>query len=78
MIAAETGHTTEEVHEFFKGLLLPRFFVCIGGREVETCKSTATLSTNDLEEYLEKVRAFAGTELGMSIPLPNETDPTTP
>jgi hypothetical protein len=72
MIAAETGHTTEELHEAFKAMLLPRCQVTVAGREVEIAKSTTDLSTGEMEDYLERVRAFAATELGMTIPLPNE------
>jgi hypothetical protein len=73
MIAAETGHTTEEVHEFMKGMFLPRSFITIGKKTEQLIKSTTTLSTLDMEEYLEHVRAFAATELNMTIPLPHES-----
>lgn len=72
MIAAETGHSTEEVHEFMKSELLPRCFVKIGDKEQEITKSTTSLSTYEMEEYLEKVRAFAASELNLRIPLPHE------
>jgi hypothetical protein len=74
MIAAETGHTTEEVHEYMKAMFLPRCFIRLGKgkKEQQITKSTATLSTFDMEEYLEKVRAFAAAELQLTIPLPNE------
>lgn len=74
MIASETGHTTEEIHEYLKGLLLPRRFLTVGKTEVQLTKSTTTLSTQDMEEYLERARAFAATELGLSIPLPHQLD----
>lgn len=73
-IASETGHTVEEVHEYMKAMFLPRKFIAIGSKEVELTKSTTTLSTLDMEEYLEKVRVFAAQELGMKIPLPHESD----
>lgn len=72
MIAAETGHSTEEIHEFMKSMLLPRCFVKISTKEQEITKSTSTLSTYEMEEYLEKVRAFAASELNLQIPLPHE------
>lgn len=73
MIADETGHTTEEVHEFCKMKFLPRKFVAIAGDEYSITKSTATLSTDEMEEYLTQVRVFAATELSLTIPLPNES-----
>lgn len=73
IIASETGHTTEEIHEFMKAKFLPRSFLVIGNDEQQLTKSTTTLSTFDMEEYLEKIRAFAATELGTKIPLPHES-----
>src|SRR3990167_8436259 len=45
MIAAETGHTTEEIHEYMKAMFLPRHFIRIGNKEEQVVKSTTTLST---------------------------------
>jgi hypothetical protein len=72
MIADETGHTCEEVHEFLKAKLLPREYLMIGKETQQVTKSTAQLSTDMMEAYLEQVRAFAATELGLHIPLPHE------
>lgn len=72
MIAAETGHTTEEIHEYCKAKFLPRIFLKIGNEEQELTKSTTTLSTMDMEDYHERIRSFAATELNITIPLPNE------
>lgn len=77
MIAAETGHTTEEIHEYMKTTFLPRHFIRLGNskKEQQITKSTTTLSTTDMENYLEHIRAFAATELNMTIPMPNEALP---
>src|SRR3990167_6512749 len=75
MIAAETGHTTEEIHEFFKSMFLPRSFITIGKTTEQLVKSSTPLSTTDMEDYLERIRAFAAAELNMVIPLPNEALP---
>ena len=74
MIAAETGHSQEEVHELMKSMFLPRSFVTLAGKEVEIAKSTTSLSTQEFEEYQDRIRAFAATDLNMTIPLPNEID----
>src|SRR4051794_1255868 len=39
MIAAETGHTTEEIHEYMKDKFLPKVYVSIKGHERELTKS---------------------------------------
>lgn len=72
MLAAETGHSTEELHTALKEILLPRKFITLGNREVEVTKSTADLNTTEFEHYLERLRVWAQTELGIRIPLPNE------
>ena len=71
-IAADTGHTSEEIHEVFKAQFLPRKFVTVGFTEVQLPKSTTELSTIEFEQYLEQIRAWCSTELGISIPIPNE------
>lgn len=75
IIASDTGHTPEEIHEYCKAKFLPRIFFAPkkGIEELELTKSTTTLSTFDMEEYLERVRAWAGQELGLQIPMPNES-----
>lgn len=72
LIAESTGHTTEEVHDVLKAMFLPRKFVQLGAHEIETVKSTAELDTIEFETYLERIRAWASTELGIIIPNPNE------
>jgi len=70
IIAAETGHTTEEIHEWCKWHFLPRRYVTVGSKTCEAAKSTTTLSTDEFSKYVEQVRAFAGAELSISIPDP--------
>lgn len=72
MIALETGHSPEEIHEWCKDAFLPRSYVTIAGVEREIAKSTTDLTTTEFEAYLDRIRAFAAQELRMNIPLPNE------
>lgn len=72
LIAESTGHTTEEVHDACKEMFLPRKFITIGNHEVQAAKSTTELTTEEFEKYLQQVRAWADTELGIRTPLPNE------
>ena len=71
-VATETGHTTEEIHVFCKDKFLPRQFVIIAGEERNVPKSTKDLTTAEMEQYLERVRAWAAQELRLGIPLPGE------
>jgi hypothetical protein len=72
IIAAETGHSTTEIHEYCKATFLQKSFITLAGREVEIAKSTTTLSTNEMEDYLTAIRSFAAQELGITVPLPHE------
>ena len=72
IIADFTGHTPEEIHYALKTILLPRRFIMLAGREVEVGKTTTDLSTTEFEAYLERLRAWASSELGIEIPTPNE------
>lgn len=71
IIAEHTGYAPEEVHTVLKDKFLPRKFVKLGNHEVEIRKTTTDLSTQEFETFLEQVRAWASTELGLFIPDPN-------
>lgn len=72
MIAEYTGHTTEDVHGWFKDEFLPRRFITLGGKEKELRKTTTELTSMEFEAYLERIRAWSAETLGLVIPLPNE------
>lgn len=72
LIAKDTGHTSEQLHEVFKLELLPREFITVAGIERETRKSTTKLTTAEFTEYLEQIAAFAARELGMYLPYPED------
>jgi len=69
ILSAHTGYTKEEMHEALKVKFLkdvtsisevPKFF------------DYKKLSTVYQEEYHDRIRVFAATDLGVNIPLPNE------
>lgn len=64
MIADDTGMSELEVHEYCKYKFLPY-----------NVHSTEDLTTTKAEEYYQKIRTFAATELNILIPLPNEVLP---
>ena len=70
LIAEHTGHTSEEVHEVLKRKFLKRQIITYRGREYAVPGSTATLSTVEFGEYLDRCIAEAG-ELGIVIPPPD-------
>ncbi len=72
IIADETGHSTEVIHDFMMSMFLPRSFITVGKAEQEVRKSTTELSTVEMEDYLMRIRVFAAQDLQCQIPLPNE------
>jgi hypothetical protein len=46
--------------------------VRIGSKEVLVGESTTELDTKEFEEYVEIIRIWAITDLGLEIPLPND------
>jgi hypothetical protein len=65
------GMTPEEIHDAVRYELLYDT-VIVGKKEMRKLKSTACLSTVDMENYLMALRMWAATELGVNIPEPNE------
>jgi len=71
-IADETGYSKEEAHQIFGRMFLRYDKQMPDGTTEAFVRSTTSLNTMELEEYLEKIRIFALSELGTYIPLPNE------
>lgn len=71
-LSEETGYTKDESHQLMQRMFLkyakdvpdkkPQMFV----------RSTTSLSTIEMNEYIEQIRTFAVSELGIYIPDPNE------
>lgn len=63
----------KEVHEFLKSNFNYKELVNKeSGEVVKVPITTATLSTIEFEEYIDRIRIFADTFLNLIIPLPNE------
>ena len=71
-IAGDTGHTAEEMHEFFKGEYLPPKTIEVGDHVQNIRPSTRDLNSEQMSEYLERIQAFCGTELGLMLTLPGQ------
>ena len=71
-VSEHTGYSENELHEVFKNMFLPKKFITINDREIEITKSTTQVKTTEFEEYVERIREYAGSELQVVIPLPNE------
>ena len=73
MIADETGHTPEEIHEVMKSMFL-KDYADFNGQKVVIIKSTTSLNTKQFGEYVDKVKRFAAQELGIVIPDAEEVE----
>lgn len=71
IIAHETGHTTDELHEAFKLMFLPRESVKLGKKTIEIAGSTTDLSTAEFNEYIARITAKAS-EMNIVVILPGE------
>ena len=60
VIAAETGDTEDDLHEFFKRKFLRPRQVKVLGNEIKLPESTTRLNTNDFSEYMDKITALTG------------------
>jgi hypothetical protein len=70
-IESETGNDRIYLHEHFKKKwILPKRIVIFG--EEQLTYSTADLDTAQFSEYLDKLQAFAATELAITLPDPND------
>jgi len=66
------GYTDEEAHDALKWKFLRVPAVGVKAGMPDTVRSTASLNTEEFEEYLETVKRWAATELQLYIPDPNE------
>jgi len=69
IISKETGYFPDEVHQE-----MGREFLAYEKKGKWFVKSTTELGTKEMEDYLQRVRMFASTELHCLVPLPNETE----
>lgn len=64
MISRETGNDPEDLHDFFKGKLLPRKVVVIKGRKTahnyEKMSSTTKLTKLEMGDYMDRIAVLTG------------------
>lgn len=68
LVAEHTGYTSQEAHQELAAMFLS--YTHENGKRF--VKSTTELNTLEFEKYLDKIRIWAATDLGKTIPLPNE------
>jgi hypothetical protein len=71
-ISEETGFTKEEAHQIMGRMFLKYVKTLPDGTEEVFVRSTTSLNTLEMTEYIESIRTFALSELGTYIPEPGE------
>jgi hypothetical protein len=67
VIANDTGHTQEELHQIFKKMFLPKIFKKLGDKTVIINGSTTALSTDEFARYIDRIIAEVS-QIGIAIP----------
>lgn len=68
VISLHTGHSPEELHDFFKHEFNSKF-ERLGKVEVWIPQSTADLNTQEFSDYIENIKRFAAEKLdGLYVP----------
>jgi hypothetical protein len=75
LLSEHTGYTSEEIHDWAKRRFIPKHVTFTDGNgeirdDMVIGGSTTKLNTVDFTEFVENVRRFAATELGLDIPDP--------
>ena len=63
IIEMETGNGANDLHEYFRRVLLPPKFIKVMGKEVKIPKSTTELKKNEFADYLDKISSEVGIEI---------------
>ena len=73
-ISEETGNEREYLHELFKQKYLgcQRHELHNINETVIVRRSTSSLDTKQMAEYMDKVQRFANTEIGIVLPSPDD------
>ncbi len=66
-----TGQDKEDVHEWLKTQFLPAKVIEIDGRVVFRY-STKGLTTGEMSNYMDKIYAWATSEMGLLLPVPED------
>lgn len=71
-ISGETGQDKDELHIYFKHKFLDQDFIRVFGQQIYITPTTTTLDTKQFTDYLNNIRVFAATELGITLPNPED------
>ena len=73
LLESNSGIDSNDWHLYF-GEKFRRNTKDFNGEIITFTKSSTDLTTMEFEDYMSKIRTFASRELGILLPLPNETE----
>jgi hypothetical protein len=71
-IEQETGNDKAVLHHEFGMMFLPKMYGVLKDVYIEIPVSTTKLDTVQFKQYLDKLQVFAGSELGIELPNPED------
>jgi agmatine/peptidylarginine deiminase len=71
ILADDTGNDVDAIHEFVKQKFLVPKLTEIDGETIET-RSTKNLTTAEMKDLMDAYYAWAATDLGIRLPVPEE------
>lgn len=74
IIADATGNELEDVKNALKDLYLPLKIVKVGKVERMVRPETSNLDVSSMGTFMDRVQAFAATELGITLPTPESIE----
>ncbi len=72
VIANETGNDPDALHDHFRSKFLGARLVDVLGQRRAVLPTTTKLSVKDFTMYLERIESFASTEIGITLPQPDD------
>lgn len=73
IIADETGHEAQDLHEYFLGMIYGwQEYTVLGELRKRPARRSSDMKTDEMSAYWEAIRAWAAQNLGIYIPEPGE------
>ncbi len=72
VVQSETGNDKDALHDYFREKYLGRDRTEVLNQQRHVLKSTTKLTVQEFTQYLTQIEAFCATELGITLPHPED------